>query len=169
MTTDPYAQQPTQPATPAYTYQAPQPAQPPQPTVNLTAYLGATLGTLGALLIIVGSFMPWATVQTVFGTLSLAGTDGDADGKLFLVGGVVLAVGAVATGVTRHFWLGVLQLFATVIAAGAAAWELLYISTRLEQESSEYAVASAGSGLYVLLLGGLLAAVGAVVHLFQHR
>ena len=43
---------------------------------------------VGGGLVLIGSFLPWATVTTVFGTISVAGTNGD--GKITL--GVGLAI-----------------------------------------------------------------------------
>lgn len=124
-------------------------------------------GVLGALLVVVGSFMPWATVQSVFGSVSLAGTDGD--GKLSLVSGLLLTAGAVLTGVYPVLWLRLCQIVAAIVAAGFAGWELARITVELDGQSSEYAMASPGSGLYVLLVGAVMATVAAVVTALQTR
>lgn len=52
-------------------------------------------GAVAAILVIIGSVMPWASVTTPFGTVSAAGTEGD--GKLTLIAGLLLLGGAVAS------------------------------------------------------------------------
>jgi len=160
MTYDPHTQQqPTQP--PASPY--PQQPSPQQPTArHLDAYLGAILVAIGGFTIMAGSMMPWATARTMFGTLSIAGTEGD--GQLFLLGGLVLVVIAIVTALSRRTWLGVLQAIAAVLAAMAAVSELLNVVGRLADESTRYVTVEPGIGLYVLALGGVLAAVGGFVH-----
>jgi hypothetical protein len=66
----------------------PQPVR--QASVNRT---GPIVALIGGALVLVGSFLPWATVASGFGSASLSGTEGD--GKITLVVGLLAALVAV--------------------------------------------------------------------------
>src|SRR5215207_130712 len=51
---------------------------------------GPALMAVGGGLVLVGSFMPWASVATAFGTISIAGTEGD--GKITLAVGLAMVL-----------------------------------------------------------------------------
>ena len=65
---------------------------------------GPALEFIGGGLVLLGSFLPWASVATVFGTVSLNGIEGD--GKITVVLGVVLVLIAVLglTGSADTAW-----------------------------------------------------------------
>jgi hypothetical protein len=63
------------------------------PTDRTPNKAGPALELIGGGLVLLGSFLPWATVATVFGTVSLNGIDGD--GKITMVLGLVLVLIAV--------------------------------------------------------------------------
>lgn len=62
-------------------------------------YAMPAAGAVAAILVVIGSVMPWASLTTPFGTVSAAGTEGD--GKLTLVAGLALLCGAVASAVVQ--------------------------------------------------------------------
>lgn len=133
-------------------------AQPAQP--RPTAAFGLQpwqLGALaGAIAIAVGSVLPWATVQTVFGSLSAAGTDGDGVITLACAGAVVLGA------LTRGWWLVIVGGIAAGALAGNA-WR--NVREAIEDVDETVARASVGVGVYVVLAG----AVAAVVFGWQAR
>lgn len=54
---------------------------------------GPIVMAVGGGLVLIGSFKPWATVTSIFGTVSVAGTQGD--GKITLVFGLIIVVLAI--------------------------------------------------------------------------
>jgi hypothetical protein len=121
----------------------------------------ALLPLIGGAAVVVGSLLPWGTVTTVFGSVSIAGTEGDGKITLALGGALVLiAVLEMVGQISASKW--VLGLVAAG-AAGVAGYDWLNISQRLGEVQSEYARASVGIGLQVAALGGVLALVGALV------
>lgn len=114
----------------------------------------------GAILVIVGSLMPWATVRTVFGTVNVNGTQGD--GVITLAMGAVLGlVGLAYRGKPGKLYSLGAAGFAIIalIVAGSA---LFRVSAGSADANSEYAMASTGTGLYVAVLGSVAAAGGAL-------
>ena len=117
--------------------------------------LGTVLIFLGAVLAVVGSFMAWATVLA----LSFSGISGD--GKLTaMVGGVlILLLVFVYSG-------GKVAKIVTITAAVAAGLLVIFVAvydgTNIGRAGSNFLSASAGTGIYVVAIGGFLAIIGAV-------
>jgi hypothetical protein len=137
------------------------PPVPPAPPA-LPAASGITndhwriIGYIAAGLILIGSFLPWASITTGFGRIDVAGTDGD--GKLTAIGAAVIALGFVL----RNRWL----LFIAIVAVGVvAALDYVDVSNRVGDVASDFATASVGIGLYMIILG----AIGAFVAALQVR
>lgn len=143
---------------------APLPVHRPAPSIGHLAMPIA--GVIGALLVAIGSIMPWASVTTAFGGMTVAGTDGD--GKITLAAGAVLAAGAALAGWRRNLWLRIAQLNAGVAVLVLAIYELIHVSNGVSEASSEYALGSTGSGLYVLVIGALVTTAAAGVHVMQN-
>lgn len=110
---------------------------------------------IGGGLIALGSFLPWITVRTGFGSLSRSGLEGG-DGILTLILGLGLVVA------------GYLLLNASTIASwiipGAAAIvgivgfiNLRDVQERVDDAGSEFVAASVGTGLYAILIGAIAA------------
>lgn len=138
--------------------------QPPQPAgSNVTDYIGPALGILGALMVIAGSLMPWGTVRSVFGSVSINGTDGD--GVLTLGAGVAVAAVAALTGLVEQRWLWITQVVLTVGVGALGLLELYNVTSESRDASNGLVHVSVGSGLYVLLLGAGLAVVASVLHI----
>lgn len=122
----------------------------------------AALTGLAGLAVVVGSIMPWASIATAFGTVSVAGTEGD--GKITLALGVVLLILA---AVQINSGSAGLRLFGAIVGAGAgvvAVIDIANVSSKIGAVSSVFARASVGSGLYVVLVGAAVAVIGAVVN-----
>jgi hypothetical protein len=106
--------------------------------------------------------MPWASVATAFGTISIAGTEGD--GKITLAVGLATVLLSVLELTGNVLVVGlptrVLGLIAAFRAAGVGAYDLVNVSNNLSSASSELGRASIGVGLYAVVGGGVIAIVG---------
>lgn len=117
--------------------------------------LGALATTVAGALIVVGSFMPWITASSGFGSLSRNGIDGGGDGIITLIVGVIaLLVGlSMLAGITvakeAPFILGGIGILMTFIDYRSAA-------DRVSEVDSQYVAASVGTGIWVLGVGSLL-------------
>lgn len=120
-------------------------------------------GAVAAILVIIGSVMPWASVTTPFGTVSAAGTEGD--GKLTLIAGLLLLGGAVASAVVRQRWMRIAQLVVAALTTILAVYELIDISGSAADLDAGFAEASVGAGVYVVLVGAIAATVVALLQM----
>jgi hypothetical protein len=109
----------------------------------------------GALLVI-GSLLPWATLETVFGSVSKNGTSGD--GVFTLVFGLIgILLGSFMFRVSRRGW----AVFATIVFLLGAVVSVIDMSTlpTPSGQAARYAVVSVGSGLWLCLVASLAGAV----------
>lgn len=118
-----------------------------------------TAGLVGAIAVVVGALLPWATVSTAFGTLSVNGTDGD--GVLTLGGGVVAAA-LLLFGRGRR-WAAVVAAVVGVLVTIVGVYDLVNVSSAAAGATSNFARASAGVGLWVTVVGGLACAICSMV------
>ena len=119
----------------------------------------AILTMVGGILVAAGSLLPWATVSSGFGSISLNGIEGD--------GKFTLAVGAALTLVGYLRFVGggskaLLTLLLSIAALGLGLIEYANASKVLDAAGSEFARTSIGIGLYLILLGGAVALFGAL-------
>ena len=112
------------------------------------------IGTLAGVGVGIGSLLPWVTVITIFGSMSVAGTEGD--GKLTLGLAVAVVIGFLA----RLRWL---QWLASLGALAVAGYDLINVSNSVSDAESEYMKASTGYGLYIAFGSAVLAVVAAYV------
>ena len=134
---------------------------PPQPPTASKRKESAILALVGGVAVVVGSLMPWATITAIFGTISVAGTQGD--GTITLVLGGVLGVLALldlvgTTSISKWLYVGF-----GVAAAGVGGFDWVNLSQRLGEAQSEFVQASVGIGLVIVVGGGILAVVGGLV------
>jgi len=119
---------------------------------------------VGAAAVMVGSFLPWATVSFFLGTTNVAGTDGD--GVLTLFIGAVLAFvafRAINPGIGRG--ASILAVIAALILFGIALYDFIDIrrvASDLADISDDVAQASVGIGLWIVLVGSGAAAAGSI-------
>lgn len=134
----------------------PAPASPPSsPTPGIVM-------TTGGGLVALGSFLPWASL----GPFSASGLDGD--GVITLVLGViVLGMGIVWLTAGGKRWLPVVALVSAVLITLVAGYDSMNIST--SEPGPFGAELSVGSGLWLTLLGGIVAATGSVLGLLRRR
>lgn len=107
-----------------------------------------TFAIVAACAALIGSFLDWATVQTVFGGVSFGGMEGD--GVLTAgCAGLAILLYAVARNSRRAFGGVVLS----IIGLAIAAWNFRNVSSNVDDISNDYAKASVGIGLYVCVIG----------------
>jgi hypothetical protein len=133
----------------------PAPPPPLRSTARLDAgRVGHLIGIAGCAAVVVGSLGPWATVGTLFGRVSIAGTSGD--GALTIVAALVAAAGF-ATSFWWLRWLGTL----TALIVGGYDWRHLRSRIADVNASTDGAQAAVGWGLWIVLIGALVATVAA--------
>ena len=142
------------------------PANPPAlPAVTKPiSYVWTT--TAGGALIALGSFLPWMSATTIFGTLSKSGLDGGGDGLFTLAVGalfVVLGLTALSGVSDRRRWITV--ALGSVLAILLVV-ELVDLNKRVAGiPTSPFAYANVGPGIWVLFLGTAVVFLGAFIGL----
>ena len=121
----------------------------------------------GAIGLIVGSFLEWASIDTPFGSFSVSGMDGD--------GVITVSVGIIAlvlfTLVKRRAGTIAGVVFAA-IGAAIAAIDIADVKSNIDDiaaESEGLATASVGIGLWLCLAGALVAVVGGILSILEQR
>ncbi|WP_256839225.1 hypothetical protein [Ornithinimicrobium faecis] len=159
-------------------YAPPQPTFPGQPPHNPTfqgqpapsAYADRGVGArnvagwatlAGAVLVAIGSFLPWANVVLAG---PVYGTDGD--GVITLGVAVPVAVLGLIAGLGKgRVWMFAVTLFLGLIATAVGAYDLSNISSFVSGES----MADLGPGLPVIVVGGLVVLGAAVFGMAKGR
>ena len=124
------------------------------------------MGALEALLIFIGAFLPWATVDTALGSLSVSGTD--ADGIITLV--IALAVGGALAGASLADNRALLYGGACLGALAAVIVGIINmvdVADIIELNRPGLFEASIGSGLWLTVLGWLVSVGAAGVALLR--
>lgn len=123
------------------------------------------VGALAGVAAVVGAFMPWATITTVFGSMSVNGfQDGEGDG---MITGGLGALGALLLFFTRGFKAPV--VIAAIAGAAIAAvgfYDLSNIRDMIDEVNADpdgMAFASTGVGLYLTIGAGIVMACCAIV------
>jgi hypothetical protein len=153
---------------------------------------GGVVALVGGVLLVVGSFLPWATLIAAGTAVSAKGIDGS-DGKITLICGIVLLLYGIGrmTGAVRagKRALAVVAIIAGLIAGGLALYDAATAKKRIVDDLSstvagkvgvstdqarrllQAAVDSGrvqirlGFGIFLVMGGGLLGVVGGVVGL----
>lgn len=119
---------------------------------------------LGALLIGGGSFLPWVTVNSII-SIGRSGIDGGGDGVFTLVIGAVLLLLAIAR--INSVGLGLLARSVALVGGLAAIAIGVYdganLANRLTELSSNFVSGSVGAGIFVVVIGGGVALVAALI------
>jgi hypothetical protein len=115
-------------------------------------------GLISAVLMVIGSFGPWAKV---LGLITVNGTDDGGDGWVVIVAAAVGAVALVLWRVRSRRWL-----ILTVIAAAAGLATTIYDRVDLEGTTNGVDIGSlvdAAWGIYVAMIGSASLALAAIV------
>jgi hypothetical protein len=124
----------------------------------------AILAGIGAVLVIIGAFLPWVKVAFI----SAAGTDGD--GVITLI---IAAIAGVLILVRLNNWSAILCLLVCLgglIISGIAIYDMINIQDKIDSARGQSELASAflssariGEGLYATLAGGVAMVIGGVL------
>ena len=119
----------------------------------------AIVALAAAGVVLIGSLLPWATAKTVFGSISINGTDGD--GVLTLILAVVVGAIAVAllAGKRPRLWAYVVLLIAGLLTAFIAVYDLVDISRTV---GNDYAHVSTGAGIWLVAIASLVLVGGGI-------
>lgn len=142
---------------------APPDADPPGPQLTqggVTHRTAVIVTVVGGALMALGSFMPWVSARSGFGSQDVAGTTGDGVFSLGL-GALVAIVALVhlerpASGLVRG---GIIT--AGIVGIGIAIIDYTNVSQKIAGLTTNLVSASVGAGLYVLAIGSATAIFGA--------
>lgn len=105
-----------------------------------------------ALLVLLGSLLPWATVETGFGSISVRGTEGD--GVLTLLLALAGGAAAVAVVMARKPMAAIGGIVAGGLALAIGLFDFIDLA-RATGDSGGLVQAHTGFGLWLVLLGSL--------------
>lgn len=135
----------------------------PRPAVTAAAVLLLA----GGLLVAIGSFVTWFSVPGVsFTGFSSSSDDTTRDGPVFLTLGLLLIAAGVILLVARRI-LGV-AIAAIVVAVGAIVAGFADLADILDLKD-RFGVVTVGPGLYMCIIGGLVALGGAIAATARRR
>lgn len=147
---------PTPGQQPGWSYPVQQPLR-AQPQTNTALALGL-IACAGALLLLLGSFLPWVTVRSIFGSFSVNGLDGD--GMITAGAGALALILLILGTTTRTKVLFVLGAIASGIGAAVAVYDIINVSNEISGSGLDGAVrAEVGIGLYLCAIGGVVGLV----------
>jgi hypothetical protein len=121
--------------------------------IGVLAIAGAAIAGLGTLL-------PFVTMQTIFGSISVNFIDGD--GKLVIAAAVVVAIGGIAYLLERRLWA--LVCLATLAGLGVLFYDSAKLSDGLAKLQGTTGIIQVGPGigLYLCWIGLLTALIAGV-------
>lgn len=120
----------------------------------------------GGLLIAIGSFLPWVTASTIFGSLSRSGIDAGGDGWITLVAGTVIAVLGLVTLTNPNRAANLLVAIGAAVAAVIFALDFSDVQGRvsdLESSSEGMALGGVGIGLWMVALGAIVSFIASLM------
>lgn len=132
----------------------------------MTTWVQRTALLIGSILVIVGSFMTWISVDLGFQSFSSSGTD-NIEGKLTAGAGVVLVLVALAlaSGVPGARSASALGVAAAVFGSVVLMLEYLDVRERIAEAEGTIATATVGLGVWVTAIGAALSLVAAAWHM----
>ena len=144
--------------------------KPPRPAVTV----GAALMIAGGVLLILGSFLNWFTLTDGITTVDFTGhTDvgGESkDGPVFVFFGVLaVGFGVAMLAAKRVLAVAILGVVFSVLAVFAAFVDLADVADAKDEAPLQGLELTQGPGLWVCLLGSLLALAGSIAALAKRR
>jgi len=125
---------------------------------------------VGGVLLIAGSFLTWFTVLGESYTGFSDGESGTKDGPVFVFFGVVvLAFGIVQLVARKVLAVGILAIVISAFALLAALADISDVSDVVDLGDSIGIDASSGPGLWIILVGALIALAGAIATVAKRR
>ena len=118
---------------------------------------------VGGLLVAAGSLLPWATVSTLLGSVSISGIDAGGDGVFTLVIGTVVA--GVGGLIATEGWTlnrGVRLVLWVAVGMAGAVWVVEFIDTwdRVSLFDDTFILGSIGLGLWTVATGLVVVTIG---------
>ncbi|HZC73839.1 MAG TPA: hypothetical protein VE442_24340 [Jatrophihabitans sp.] len=152
---------------PGYTgYGYPTPVSPGPRVAPL--WIGAVMAIAG-LAVVIGSFMTWAKAVAFDSSFSVAGTDGDRDGKITVVFGTILLVmGIVVLFRQGRLWTGVVGTVIATLCALTALADIGDISDK-SAKSQPFGHIDVGPGLVLVLIAAVAALTGSIIAICVRR
>jgi len=110
----------------------------------------------GASAIVIGSLLPWVSVTTIFGSISISGTEGD--GVFTMIGGAIIGsvAGVVLSRRSASKGSGVLIILIG-LASGLIAFNVSSNLANAADLSDSGVLSSIGGGLWLVILGSATA------------
>ncbi len=105
-----------------------------------------------ALLVLLGSLLPWASVDTAFGSISVRGTEGD--GVLTILLALAGGAAAIAVVMARKPMAAIGGVVAGGLALLIAAYDFIDLA-RISGDSGGLVESHVGFGLWLVLFGSL--------------
>lgn len=143
--------------------------KPPRPVVTI----GAALMIAGGALMIVGSFLNWFEIDGERFNGFSSGTDSDdgmKDGPAFVVlGGLAVVFGFVQLASKKLLALGIIGIIVSAFGLMAAFADLSDVNDVVDFGEAFGFDAAAGPGLYVVVLGSVLAIAGSIATVAKRR
>lgn len=123
---------------------------------------GALIAAIGGTLLIVGALLPWITVRTGFGSVSISGVDEGGDGIFMIVIGVLtLAVsGGDLLNLELPNFSRVLVLILGFVAGVILLIDYSNISERIGGADNAFVSAGLGAGFIVCAIGAVITFLG---------
>lgn len=126
---------------------------------------------VGVALVVVGSFLPWASVSAFGQEVNVDGMDGD--GPLTLIGGVLVGALVLAAHLQRPArWKVVTALVVAALVTLIAVIDVVDVNSRVADVEGDFAVdleAAIGIGLWLVLAGGIVATLATALTLPRIR
>ena len=120
---------------------------------------GQQLTMIGAIGLLLGALLPWASIASIFGQTSIAGYEGD--GVITGAIGLLLLIGSLLNKGKSGKRYSITSTVFAIIAGLIGISNLSNINSIVADISSDSLVlVSTGSGLYVTILGAVLAMIG---------
>lgn len=138
----------------------------PRPAVTV----GAGMLVVGGVLLIAGSLLTWFSILGESYTGFSSGDSGSKDGPVFVFFGVVvLAFGIVQLMARKVLAIGILAIVMSALALLAALADIGDVRDSVDLADSIGIDASSGPGLWVILIGALIAMAGSIATVAKRR
>ena len=154
------------PAPPAYGYPAP-----PDAGARVSSLWTGILLAVAGVVTMIGSFLTWAKAVADFNgaTTSVAGTDGQRDGKITVVfGAIMLALGILIVLRQGRLWVGIVGIVTAALTVIVALADIGDIGEKSDDLRGLGHI-DVGAGLVVVLLAGVVALVASIVAVCVRR
>jgi len=116
----------------------------------------------GACLVLAGSILPWAKLETVLGSVTKSGTRGD--GVITLIAGIIILVmGILVLAVEKYGFALVIAALGGIGCSLVAIIDLADLANRTAGVNTEFGSIKAGAGIYLVLAAGLVVIAGVVI------